>query len=66
LEKKAQTDNSVASGLSNDTSDILDMNWLNESTNCQATKLRINSEGNLEIIGSCLGSGEEKTKKNEE
>jgi filamentous hemagglutinin family protein len=63
IEKKAQTDNSWASGLSDYTDTVLDLKTVSESANCHATKLRVRSDGKLELTGSCVQKKDEEPQK---
>jgi hypothetical protein len=50
-------------GLDGNGGVILDMSRVSTPTTCHATELRINREGTLELIGSCLSRENEEPKK---
>ncbi len=54
LEQKEQADNSTFLTLYDSTSGILEVSLETEPATCQATKLRMGSDGKLEITGSCV------------
>ncbi len=64
----SSTTNSSNTANSNNSLDesrgvILDMSRVSTPTTCHATELRINSEGTLELIGSCLSRKNEEPEK---
>jgi hypothetical protein len=63
LELNALTDDSTFLSLSGYGGGILDVSLVSTPTTCHATKLRINHEGKLELIGSCLPREDEEPKK---
>ncbi|MEW6491074.1 MAG: hypothetical protein AB1589_00785, partial [Cyanobacteriota bacterium] len=63
LELNALTDDSTFLSLSGYGGVILDMSLVSTPTTCHATELRINHEGKLELIGSCLPRENEEPKK---
>ena len=64
LETKTQTYTSnTSSSVVGYTGKILDINLEGLATPCHGTELRVNSEGKLEIIGSCLPIRDEEPKK---
>jgi hypothetical protein len=64
LETKMQSDTSTtSSSVVGYTGNILDVSLESVDTSCHGTELRINNEGKLEIIGSCLPLINEEVKK---
>ncbi|MEW6498260.1 MAG: filamentous hemagglutinin N-terminal domain-containing protein [Cyanobacteriota bacterium] len=65
LEKKTQSETSTtSSSLVGYAGEILDVSSSSVPTSCHATELRANSDGKLEIVGSCLPTQEKEEAKN--